>query len=96
MYTRFFPDGIDGVPFTSRDLYVALAWAKARPDLRMRITLHGVRGIIEIYPPGSSRPRWCMWQTQDGRLQLDDLTMNEFALPYPTIDMALRFIASKS
>jgi hypothetical protein len=36
-----------------------------------------------------------MWLTQAGRLQLDDLVLNEFALPYPTIDMALRFITSQ-
>jgi hypothetical protein len=95
MYTRFFPDGLDGLPFASRDLRSALTWAETKPDVRLHITSDGVSGVIEIYPPGSSCPRWCVWQTHDGRLQLDDLAMNEFALPYPTIDMALRFISSK-
>jgi hypothetical protein len=95
MYTKFFPDGLDGLPFAPRDLCSAATWAKTKPDVRLEVTSDGVSGIIKIYPHGSTNPRWCLWQTNDGRLQLDDLTMNEFALPYPTIDMALRFIASK-
>jgi hypothetical protein len=95
MYANFFPDGLDALPFAARDLHAALQWAETKPDIRMHITSEGVRGIIEIYPPGCPLPRWCLWQSQDGRLQFDDLAMHEFALPYPTIDMALRFIASK-
>jgi hypothetical protein len=70
-------------------------WAETKADVRLHITSEGVSGIIEIYLLGSACPRWCMWQTRDGRLQLDDLAVNEFALPYPTIDMALRFISSR-
>jgi hypothetical protein len=95
MYRKFFPNGLDGRPFASRDLLSAAIWAKSRPDVRLEVTADGVSGIIEIYPQGAASPRWCLWQTNDGRLQLDDLTMNQFALPYPTLDMALRFIASK-
>ena len=40
-------------------------------------------------------PRWCLWQTPDGRLQVDDLETGDWALPYPTVHMALRFIASR-
>jgi len=95
MYTQFFPDGLDGLPFKTRDVRAAVKWAEARPEVRMHLTAHGVCGIIEVYPPGSYFPRWCMWHSQDGRLQFDDLVLAQFALPYPTIDMALRFIASK-
>ena len=84
-----------GFRLGSRDLRSAATWAKSKPDIRLQVTSDRVSGIIEIYPPGSTSPRWCLWQTKDGRLQLDDLTIDEFALPYPTIDMALRFIASK-
>ncbi len=97
MYTKFFPDRLDGFPFALRDLHAALAWAAARPDVWLRITPAGaqVSGVIEICPAGASWPRWCLWQTLDGRLQLDDVATGECALPYPTIHMALRFIASK-
>jgi hypothetical protein len=77
MYAKFFPDGLDGLPFASRDLRSAATWAKTKPDVRLQVTSDGVSGIIEIYPKGSTSPRWCLWQTNDGRLQLDDLTMNE-------------------
>jgi hypothetical protein len=93
MYLEFFPDGLDGVPFAPRDMQSAVLWAKRQPSARLRFTAEGVSGIIEIYPAGSSNPRWCLWQTRDGRLQFDDLATNEFALPYPTLDMALRFVA---
>jgi hypothetical protein len=93
MYSKFFPDGFDGLPFSPRDLHTALRWVQTHPDARMRLTAFGISGIIEIYPPGWSCPRWCLWQSQDGRLQLDDIAMSEYGLPYPTFDMALRFIA---
>src|SRR5271170_2335139 len=69
MYTKFFPDGLDGLPFASRDLRSAAAWAKTKPDVRLQVTSDGVSGIIEIYLQGSASPRWCVWQTNDGRLQ---------------------------
>jgi hypothetical protein len=93
MYLEIFPDGLDGLAFSQRDLRSAFRWAQTRPNVRLHLTVDGVGGIIEIYPPESSHPRWCLWQTRDGRLQFDDLATNEFALPYPTLDMALRFIA---
>ena len=97
MHTKFFSDRLDGFPFAQRELDAVVAWAKAQWAVRLNITSDDtrVRGVIEIYPWGSVWPRWCVWQSPDGRLQLDDLAMNEFALPYPTIDMALRFITSK-
>ena len=76
MYTKFFPDGLDGLPFAPpRELCSAATWAKTKPDVRLEVTSDGVSGIIEIYPHGSTNPRWCLWQTNDGRLQLDDLTI---------------------
>jgi hypothetical protein len=99
MYTRstwFFPDQYEGLAFTLRDLNAALTWAETKAEVRLHIKLDCVcmSEIIEIYPPGASLPRWCLWRTHEGRLQVDDLEMDEFALPYPTVDMALRFIAS--
>jgi hypothetical protein len=93
MYSQFFPDGLDGLPFAPRDLQTALRWVQTQPFVQLRLTTDGISGIIEIYPPGSSSPRWCLWQSNDGRLQLDDVLLSLFALPYPTLDMALRFIA---
>ena len=99
MYTRstwFLPDQYEGLPFTLRDLSAALAWVETQSEVRLHIKLDCVcmSEIIEIHPPGASLPRWCIWRTHEGRLQVDDLETDEFALPYPTVDMALRFIAS--
>jgi hypothetical protein len=93
MYLDILPHGLDGVPFAPQDLRSAVLWAKSQPSARLRLTVDGISGIIEIYPHGSSHPRWCLWQTNDGRLQFDDLATSQFGLPYPTVDMALRFIA---
>lgn len=97
MYTKFFPDRLDALPLAVRDLNATLAWAAARPDVRLQVTSDDtmVKGVIQVHPWGSSWPRWCMWRSQDGRLQIDDLTTADFALPYPTVHMALRFFASK-
>jgi hypothetical protein len=93
MYTELFPDGLDGLPFEPRDLQTAMRWMQTHPCADLRLTTTGISGIIEIYPTGASLPRWCLWQTRDGRLQLDDVAQSDFALPYPTLDMALRFVA---
>jgi hypothetical protein len=97
MYTRFFPERLDGFPFAGRDFQAVVSWAKARSDVRLNFTTADteVQGVIEIYPAGAAWPRWCLWQTPDGRLQVDDLETGDWALPYPTVHMALRFIASK-
>ena len=95
MYTKFFPNRLDGFPFALRDLIAVCTWAETK-SVRMHVTWHThINGVIEIFPWESPWPRWCMWQSPDGRLQLDDLVMSEFALPYPTVAMALRFIESK-
>ena len=94
--TKFFTPHYEGLPFTIRDLDTALTWGKSQSAVRLRIKLDCVciAEVIEIYPLSCLFPRWCIWQTYEGRLQVDDLTRNEYALPYPIIDMALRFIAS--
>jgi hypothetical protein len=59
----------------------------------LRLTTTGISGVIEIYPAGSLSPRWCLWQSKDGRLQFDDVALSNFGPPYSTLDMALRFVA---
>lgn len=97
MYTDIFPNRINAFPFAIQDLQSIIVWAASRPDVWVRVTAAGslVRGVVEIYQREAPQPRWCMWLTADGRLQLDDLLMSEFALPYPMIGMALRFIESR-
>jgi hypothetical protein len=95
--TRFFIRQFEGTPFSVRDLETVVAWASQRSDVRLHIRLDCIcmSEVIEIYQVGSLFPRWCLWQTNEGRLQVDDLFRSEFAMPYPMIDMALRFIGSK-
>ncbi len=93
MYTEFFPDGLDGLPFSADDMQSAFRWVQAHPGTRLRLTTAGITGVIEIYPSGALHPRWCLWRNHNDRLQLDDVVLNICALPYPTLDMALRFVA---
>jgi hypothetical protein len=93
MSSAIFPDGLNGRPFGARAVQSILRWAQTHPDAPLRLTTTGITGVIEIYPPNAQSPRWCLWQTASGRLQFDDLLTNQDALPYPTLDMALRFVA---
>ena len=80
-----------------KDLDLALAWAKTKPSIRLDIKLDIVCAweVLAIYPPGATSPRWCIWQTRKGGLQVDDLVKQEYRLPYTTVAAALRFIGSK-
>ena len=93
MYQDLFANGFDGLPFEPRDLQTAMRWMRSHPNADLRLTTTGISGVIEIYPAGSLSPRWCLWQSKDGRLQFDDVALSNFGLPYSTLDMALRFVA---
>jgi hypothetical protein len=94
---QFDPRHLEGRPFLLRDLLLATAWAASRPSLQLRIVLgyRDISEVIEIYPPTFASPRWLLWNTFEGRLQVDDLAKVEFGLPYLTVSTALGFIDSE-
>lgn len=90
------PVPLEGLHFNMVDLHMALAWVKERPSVRLLVmTDHRyVPETLEIYPPGSEAPRWCLWRDYEGRLHVDDWVRSEFDLPYLNLVEALGFITS--
>jgi hypothetical protein len=94
--TQSCPEQHEGLPFSLKDLRLALAWAENRSDVRLYIKLDYTCIIeaIEIYPARSLSARWFIWRTHKGRLRVDDWAKGHFGLPYETVEAALQFIAS--
>jgi hypothetical protein len=88
------PVPLEGLSFELEDLQTALAWVANRPAIRLEVaTDHRfVPEALEISPPGSKSPRWCIWRDYTGNLHLDDWLKSEFDLPYHTLATALAFI----
>jgi hypothetical protein len=88
------PMPLEGLPFAMEDLRTALAWVASRPNVRLAVaTDHRyVPEALEICPPGTSSPRWCIWRDYEGSIHLDDWLRSEFDLPYHTVAAALAFI----
>jgi hypothetical protein len=91
------PDPHDGLPFALSDLQAAMAWASARPSLRLRVATNYRRSpeIIQIYPPGTILPRWALWRDHAGHLHVDDWDGPEFDLHFSTVIAALGFIEAR-
>lgn len=87
---------LEGLHFNIADLQMAMAWVADRPSVRLLVmTDHRyVPEALEIYPPGSKTPRWCLWRDYEGRLHVDDWVRSEFDLPYLNLVEALGFITS--
>jgi hypothetical protein len=90
------PAPLEGLSFDMEDLQTALAWVAKLPGVRLAVaTDHRfVPEALEICPPGSKSPRWCIWRDYDGHMHLDDWVRSEFDLPYHTVPAALAFIES--
>ncbi len=87
---------LEGLHFNMTDLSMAMSWVAERPSVRLLVTIDHryVPEALEIDPPGSKAPRWCIWRDYEGRLHVDDWVRSEFDLPYLTLVEALGFITS--
>jgi hypothetical protein len=90
------PIPLEGLSFEMEDLRAALAWVADRPSVRLSVTTDHryVQEALEICPPGTKSPRWCIWLDYEGHMHLDDWVKSEFDLPYHTLAAALAFIES--
>jgi hypothetical protein len=88
------PVPLEGLAFEMEDLRTALDWVAKRPGVRLSVaTDHRfVPEALEIWPPGTKSPRWCMWRDYEGNMHLDDWVKSEFDLPYHTVAAALAFV----
>ena len=64
--------------------------------MRLHIMLDhpNIAEVIEVCPPLFAYPRWFIWNTFDGHLRGNNLSMAKYGLPYLTVDTALSFIKS--
>jgi hypothetical protein len=91
------PDPHDGLSFALSDLQAAMAWATARPSLRLRVATHYRRSpeIIQIYLLDAVRPRWVLWRDYTGHLHVDDWAVPEFDINFLSVIEALGFIEAR-
>jgi hypothetical protein len=70
------PDRIVGKSFDRADRAIATAWGAAhRADginLFVATDHEALPEVIEIAPPGTAEPRWCIWLDSTGRLIVDN------------------------
>ena len=84
----------EGLSFDIKDLLIALSWIAKRPEMRLIVATdhQSVQEALEIWPPGTKAPRWCIWRDDKGNMHVDDWVRSEFDLPYHTLPAALDFI----
>ena len=88
------PVPLEGLAFDISDLRTAIAWVATQPDVQLRVATdhHAVQEALEIYPPGKTSPRWCIWRDGQGHMHLNDWLAFEFDLPCQTLAAALAYV----
>ena len=84
----------EGLAFDISDLRTAMAWVATQPGVQLRVaTDHQfVQEALEIFLPGKTAPRWCIWRDYQGHMHINDWLAFEFDLPCQTLEAGLAFI----
>src|SRR5476649_1012393 len=68
------PDAIVGKSFERADRAIATAWGAARRANGIKLFVatdhEALPEVIEIAPPGTIEPRWCIWRDRSGTSSL--------------------------
>jgi hypothetical protein len=87
------PKNVVAQPFDSA---IAVAWAVARRHDGVRLVVatdhESFPEVIEISPPGTTEPRWCIWQDTMGHLIVDNWQTWEPSRLFAGMADALDFI----
>jgi hypothetical protein len=90
------PKNVVAQPFDSA---IAVAWAVAHRHDGVRLVVatdhETFPEVIEISPPGTTEPRWCIWQDTMGRLIVDNWQTWEPSRLFAGMVDALDFIAEE-
>jgi hypothetical protein len=91
------PELLEGTYFPLWDLSKAITWAAVRSGVRLVVATdhQDVAEAIEIHPPRTNSPRWCIWRDQSGILHLDDWQLSQFDQRFITLNGALAFVSSE-
>jgi hypothetical protein len=91
------PDAIVGKSFERADRAIATAWGAARRANGIKLFVatdhEALPEVIEIAPPGTVEPRWCIWRDRSGHLIVDNWQTWEPGRPFAGMAAALGFIA---
>jgi hypothetical protein len=90
------PKDVVGKPF-GREIAVAWAAAHRHDGIRLAVAtdLETFPEVIEISPPGTTEPRWCIWQDTLGRHVVDNWHTWEPSRLFAGMADALDFIAEE-
>jgi hypothetical protein len=95
-YAPILPNRSVSQPF---DRATAIAWAAARRHegvlLRIATDHEKFPEVIEISPPGTDEPWWCIWQHPAGRLVVDNWHTWERSRLFADMTDALDFITGE-
>lgn len=86
-----------GVPLSPSDRTMAVAWGHARRGSGTKLLVatdhEAFPEVIEITPPGTVEPTWCIWRAKSGRLVVDNWQTWSDRRQFDRLAEALRFIA---
>jgi hypothetical protein len=88
-----------GKSFDRADRDIATAWGTARRARGIKLIVatdhETFPEVIEIAPPGTAEPKWCIWRDKSGRLIVDNWQTWERGRPFVGMADALTFIAGE-
>jgi hypothetical protein len=88
-----------GKSFDPADYAIATAWGAARRAGGIKLIVatdhEAFPEVIEIAPPGTLEPKWCIWRDRSGRLIVDNWQTWERGRPFAGMAEALTYIAGE-
>jgi hypothetical protein len=93
------PDSIIGRSFDRADRTIATTWAAARRADGIKLLVatdhEAFPEVIEIAPPGTAEPKWCIWRDRSGRFIVDNWHTWERGKRFAGMADALGFIGGE-
>jgi hypothetical protein len=93
------PDSIVGRSFDRADRAIATTWAAARRADGVKLLVatdhEAFSEVIEIAPPGTSEPKWCIWLDRSGRFIVDNWHTWEPGRRFAAMADALKFVGAE-
>jgi hypothetical protein len=90
---------IIGKSFDQADRATATAWGADRRTNGIKLFIatdhEAFQEVIEIAPPGTNDPRWCIWRAAAGHLIVDNWHTWERGRPFTAMGDALRYVATE-
>jgi hypothetical protein len=93
------PGPVVGKTLDDADRATVTAWQEANRPSGIRLLIardhEAFPEVIEVSPPGTTEPWWCVWRDSSGRLIVDNWHTWEGSLVFARMVDALAFIAGE-